>query len=387
MSNTLTTVIPQILAKGLLALRQNAIMPRLVNTDYGLDAQNKGASITVPIPAAISAKAVTPSSTPGTSADFTTGSATITLNKWYETAFTLSDKDILEAHSMVIPMQISEAIKGLANQVDADILALYKDIYGKAGTAHTDPFGSSTSDITTTRKVLTNQLCPVSDRRVVMNADAEANALGLRQFQDINMGQSLDDILKGNLTRKLGFDWFVDQNIPDHTVGTFGGTDVSPTHTNGAGNDVGSTTLSVHAGATNGVALKDGDIFTIAGDSQTYAVVGNTTVAATETGNVTIAPALKVEPADGTALTIEGTPGSTYAVNLAFHPNCIAFASRPLRDVSFANPNILAMTDDVTGLTLRLELTRQNRQDRWAFDILYGCAVVRPQFGCRIHGA
>jgi len=60
-TNTITNIIPQLLAQGLVTLRENAIMPRLVNASYSAQAAEQGASIDIPVPAAISATDVTPS--------------------------------------------------------------------------------------------------------------------------------------------------------------------------------------------------------------------------------------------------------------------------------------------------------------------------------------
>jgi hypothetical protein len=47
---------------------------------------------------------------------------------------------------------------------------------------------------------------------------------------------------------------------------------------------------------------------------------------------------------------------------------------------------MLSMTDPVTGITLRLELTRQYKQDRWELDLLWGSKLVRAALAARLAG-
>jgi hypothetical protein len=376
MSNTFTTVIPQLLAQGLLALREMAIMPRICNRNYDMLAAQQGSAITIPAASAVVAKAVTPSTTIASTGDDTTTSVTLTLDQWYEAPFTMDDKDMKEVMNGYLPMRASEAIKALANNVDSAIFGNYTGIYGFAGTAGTDPFASSTAEATEARKVLTNQLAPLQDRRFVMNADAEANALGLRAFQDTNFANTIADIEAGNLHEKLGFSWWIDQNVPDHTCGARNTASVTA-----ATQTVGTSTILTATGSGD-TAI--GDQFTVAGDTQVYVCSNVTDVGG---GTISFTPAAKVAWVSGAAITFKGTASTAYSQNIAMHRDCIAFASRPLQDIETPGSIIQTMADPISGIVLRLEVNRQYKQTRFSYDILYGTALVRAQYGCRVYGA
>ena len=211
--NDLSKVVDKLLAQGLLALRGTCVMPRLVNSDYSNLAAQQGASIDVPIPSAIKAQAVTPGATSQDTGDISPVSATIKLDRWMEAPFYLTDKDLMEANRGVIPMQASEAIKAIANDVNATLLGLGRKFYGMVGTPGTTPF-STVVDATNARKVLNRQLAPVNDRRIVLDPDAEAAALGLSGFADVSKSGDARPIIDGTIGRKYGFDWAMDQQVP-----------------------------------------------------------------------------------------------------------------------------------------------------------------------------
>ena len=382
MANDLSVVAPQLLAQGLMALRENAVMPRLVNRDYESEAAQKGATVTIPIPSAIADRAVAPNVVPPASVDSAPTQALVPLDQWREAPFHLTDKDVMESMNGVIPMQASEAVKSLVNYANAFIMGKYKGVYGVFGTAATTPFlstGAGVSDATGCRKVLNNQLAPLDNRRFVIDPDAEANALNNRAFQDMSFSGSAEGIVEGKINRKLGFDWFMDQQVPTHTAGT----DTGAPPVTGA-NAIGATSIGLSTGAGEAIDYLEGDIIQFAGDSQTYVVTADLTVGASSAGPVLIAPGLQIATAGGELVT---APIATHVVNLAFHRDAFAFASRPLKDSAQGLGSIIeSATDPVSGLSLRLEISRQHKQTQFSFDMLFGAALVRRELVTRLLG-
>lgn len=404
MANTLTNIMPKILARGLMSLRTRCIMPRLVNGDYGTEAAMKGTTIDVPVPVAVGTTTVSPSNTLASPTDLTPGVVQISLDQWYQNnPIALSDKELVEIdeNAHFLPMQLMEAIKALATVVNQHIMGKYKGtsrgVYGflsnpTAGTGTIlDPFGSGTTDTsgvnaaTRAKKVLNQQLCPRRDRRGVLNFDAEAAALELAAFSNFEQTDDRAVKIEGEIGRKYGIDWVADDDVLDHTVGD--AYEASPADvTVKAAEPVGSTSIGlIDAGAGD---VNVGDIITIAGDSQTYCVVGaaNYTLHAVNAVEVSILPALKVACSGTEVVTIK----NSHAVNLVFHRDAFAFATRPLLantiDMTLGS-KMLTMQDPVTGLILRLEVSRQHKQTIWEFDLLWGADLVRPELAMRIAGA
>jgi len=286
----------------------------------------------------------------------------------------MSDKEQMEVMAGTIPMQAAEAVKALANDVDSYLLDLYKGVYTAVGTAGTTPFATEVTAATAARKFLNNYLAPMTDRRFVFNPDVEANALGLRAFQDVSWTGDARGINEGQIVRKLGFDWHLDQNVKDHVAGTAASIQV---HTEAA---AGATTVKLK-GITG--PLNAGDIITFAGHDQQYVVGATTDTLDSDGKDVTIAPALRVTVAADVNVTLV----ASHAANLAFHRDAIAFANRPLVDSAEGLGNqIMSAQDPISGLTLRLEVSRQYKRTRWSFDILYGAKLVRPELAVRVLG-
>jgi hypothetical protein len=386
MANTLTDIVPILVAQGLQTLRNACVMPRLVNTDYSNEPANQGDVVNLWIPSAQSVSDVSPSAAPIQAADTQPVKAQIPLNRWRRSGFYLTDKQMEEIVSVpgFKSKQTGEAAKALAEDVNAYIFQQYKKVYGYQGTAGTTPFASDVTAATNARKQLNLQKAPLADRRFVLDVNAEANALALPAFNAAYSSGTTATMIDGTLGRRLGFDFAMDQQVPTHTSTALsaGAATVNGAQTvNQGSTDAGRTGTVSIAKATNASNLVAGDIISFAGDNQTYVVLADVTLAVGNT-TVSISPALQTAKSGGEAVTLR----ASHVVNLAFHRDAFGFVTRPLITASQNVAEMMSMVDPVSGIALRLEVVRQNKQWLFDFDVLYGAACVRPELATRYAG-
>lgn len=377
MANTITNITPQLLAQGLMALREQAIMPRLVNRSYENMASQRGNVVEVPIPSAISARDVTASPNFNSNVDISPTQALVTLDFWKEAPFHLSDNDAVSVQRGTIPMQASEAVKALANAIDQLILGRHTGFYAYSGAAGTTPFATAITVAGTVRRKLNENAAPMDDRRVVLDPSAEANALGLSNILQFDQRGDQGGIINGTIGRKLGMDWYMDQNVQSYTPGTGWVTGYTASTLSAA---VGDTTLKITNTTASG-AVKVGDIFSYSGDD--YVVTAAATASATVPFAISIYPALKTGLDTGTAITVVAT---AYTANLVIHRDAMAWASRPLAGLQGLGNLIQSQVDPVSGVALRLEVSRQYKQTTFSYDVLGGANWVRRELGAKILG-
>lgn len=384
MANILSDVVPVLIAQGLKTLRARCVMPRLVNTDYSNDPANQGDTVNVWIPSALTVSDVAPSAAPVQGGDSQPVKAPIPLNRWRHAGFYLTDKQQEEITGGVQSAQSNEAVKALAEDANAFLMSLYTSVYGFAGVPGTTPFGAGVTEATKARAVLNRQRAPLDERRLVLDVNAEANALALPQLTTFQNVGNATAVIDGTIGRKLGFDWAMDQQVPTHpsVALTAGAATVNGAQAIGQGTANGGRTGTVSiAKATNAGSFIAGDIITFAGDAQTYVVTANTALAVGNT-SVPIAPALQSAKVGGEAVTLQ----AAHVVNLAFHRDAFAFVSRPLQASTKNTIEMTSIADPISGMVLRLEVIRQNKQMFFDFDVLYGAACVRPELAARIAG-
>lgn len=341
--------------------------------------------------------------------DVTEGSTTITVNKRKGVDFAFSSQDLTLKIDELSERVIKPAMVQLANQVDTDLMALYKDVPSWVGTPGETI--NSYTDFAKGPERMDEYANPTDGRCSVLSPKDHWGLLGSQTalyMQDVAKGA----YRKGSLGEIGGVDTYMSQNVPLHTVGAHGGAPLvdgaAQNVTYASVKDTNTQTL-ITDGWTASVGLKAGDVFTIDGvfavNPVTKATLGflkqfvittdvTTNASAAADTNLTISPAIissgafqnvSAAPADNAAITYVGTASTGYRQNLMFHKNAFALVSVPLvsppgavdvsrRSYKGTNVRVIPVYDGTNDIS------------SWRLDILYGVKTIDPRLAHRISG-
>jgi len=375
-----TNVLQTAVSMTLKALRDRIVLARIANREVEGDLSGgvkKNATVNVAIPAAIAARAVTPNVVPPAVTTITPTSIPVTLSDWYEGAFAVDDKAVVQIGNGVVPWQLTEAAKGVANQIESSLFSKCElGFYNYVGVAGTAPFQTGPDEYLDALALAETALMDPENRHVVLNPIAYTNALGLAQIQNAAWRGNPGTIQSGKIGEVLGAMWDQSTLVPTHTAGTWTNAGTT-TGTNAAGQGVVNLT-----GGTGSLLV--GDIITFAGaDTQTYVVLAGTGTAPTTA--ITVGPNLVTAKSSTEVVTVK----ASHRMNLLIQPNALAFAMAPMAEAAqtaTARMNTATAIDEESGLALTLKVSEQYFQTQWSLSALWGSAVVRPQFGVRIGG-
>lgn len=387
MSNSLEAIAPKILARGMMQMRQKAIMPRLVNSDFSAEAAQKGDTIDIPIAKAITVEDVTPARTPPDVPDHTASTVSIKLDHWKRAAFYLTDKELtqIDADHSYVPLHMREAVSALASSVNMSVMQLYLDITQTIGSPNSKLFtqddalkGKSYFNINPVleaRKILNRNGAPKEGRHGVLSIENESNLLALPQFMDAYRSGDPNIPLSGEVGQKFGINWYASDDV-QHRIRS---QDIIRSSTNYEKN----TSDVIFKGIDTDV--EKGDI--IERDMDILAIVKESSDGdgRSASKNLVFQHGLSEAVRAEEVLKVSGS----HYNNLVFHSDAFAMAMRPLTSSAAYNGlgnRIMSVTDPVTGLSMRLEISRQYKQTVWEFDILWGVALVRPEWAIRLVG-
>jgi hypothetical protein len=292
-------------------------------------------------------------------------------------------------------------ISQLASSIDADVANAYKSIGNTVGTPGTTP--STSLVLLQAQQKLNENAAVMNPRYATVNPAANAGLVeGMKGL--FNPTDTISKQFKNGMmgTGVLGYDEInMSQSIKQHMTGSRVATGNSVTTTVSS---EGAASIALTIG--NGLTVKQGDVFTVAGvnavNPQTRESTGSlfqfvALADATASGTaivVTVAPIYTAAnalatvdsfPASGAAVIFVGAASSQYAQNLVYHKDAITFATA---DLLLPQGVDMAARAVHNGISLRVVRQYDINNDRMPcrIDVLYGFSTIRPQMGCRIWG-
>lgn len=375
MANTLTGLIPTIY-NGLDVVSRELIgfIPN-VQRDAKAESGAVNQTVRSPVVPAIAGENITAGNTPADSGDQTLGYVDVSITKSRAFPIRWTGEEQLSVTkdgviNTVLRDQFAQAFRAAANEVEADLAALYAASSRAYGTAATAPFGTAAdlSDFANANRILDDNGAPATGRSLIVGGAARANLEGKHsELFKVNESGDAGAMLRQRQMRQLmGFNIGYSGGVKAVTKGT----GASYT-TNAAGYAVGATAITLITGTGTILA---GDVITFAGDANKYVVATALTA-----GVVTLAaPGLKVAiAAAATAVTV----GGDYTANMFFSQNALLLAARtPAMPAGGDDADdVTTVTDPVSGLVFQVAVYKQYRRIKYEVGLAWGAKVVKPE--------
>ena len=324
-----------------------------------------------------------------------------------ETDLTLSIEDFSRKYTR-------PASAAIGNSVDYHGCNEYKNLYNLVGTPGTTP--ATFRVLADAAERMDNEAIP-RDGRVVILSPKAFWSLADGELKGVFNESMIDTLIrKGFVGRFATMDFFMDQNIRQHTTGYF--TSGSTPVLNGATAE-GAAALVTDGWAATTAVLLQGDVFTVATVVAVNPINGQiwegsplrqfvaTADGTSVTDDVTIAISPKVYsssatekvlpyqtvdavPATEDSIVPVGTESTAYTQNLAFHSDCFALTVVPLAKPNSAGQSVLwaQASDPQLGLSITLSqgFDITNYKENTRLDILFGWDTPRPELGVRMTG-
>lgn len=340
------------------------------------------------------------------------GKTTITVDRVRGVDFKFTNLELTMKIGDLSERVIKPAMVQLANQVDVDLMSLYRDVPNHV----TIPSGGidSFADFALAPTRMDTCAMPQDQRSAILTPADHWKMLGSQT------GLFIQDAAKGayrsaSLGKIGGVDTYMSQNAPVHVPGTRAGTDlidlsiVDGTFT--WANVKASEYITIHVDSMSGatVTVAQGDTFTIAGlydvhpvtkarlpHLKMFVVKEAATAGGSET-DLKIWPPIILSGAqktcdldtsvdgadlDGNVVTWQGATGANYPQNLFFHKNAFALCMVPMEKPPGA---VEVARKSYKGISVRLipYYDGGNNVSNWRLDILYGVKCIDPRLAVR----
>lgn len=350
MPNTILT--PQIIAnEALMVLQSNLTMANLVHRDYSKEFVKVGDTITIRKPATFVAKNFTGQTE---AQDITEGSVTVKMDRFRDITVNVGSKEMTLDIKNFSEQVIAPAMQAMAQQIDADLLAVGISKAKKKATVSDTPV---LADIAGVGKALDQAKAPRTDRRLILPPTILYKFNTLDNFaKQCYKGDSVA-LKEAEIGKVYTCETYMSQNCPENqneAAGTVKSYKVA--------GEKNATQFTVSDGTTAASTIKKGDQLIVNG--YLYTVTEDVTLSSG-------AGTVKVD--QNIPETVAAT--DAFVVNkahaLGFHRNGIALVTRNL-ELPMGNKNAYIASADGLGVRVVMDYDSDHKQDKVSFDIIYG---------------
>jgi hypothetical protein len=381
MANTLGAYSPIFYAQEfLIHLRKNLGMASRVHRGFEAERNSFGMGETITIRKPSTFVAL---DAPSSSQNLDTQVVNIVLNQWKEVKFELTDKERAFTNERIIAEHIDPASYATADTIDQSLVALSRDI------PWVSDYGSATDHtvITAARKVMFDNQVPMDGMwHYMIDSTLEAGFLNASTVLVGTAPTATEGaLLRGSLGMRYGVEIFANQNVLSYTPGTASQAagDKAGAVNVAAGLAKGATSVVV-SGFTGSETIKAGDSFSIAGNTQKYAVTADVTLSG-GAGTLSFTPPTVQAYANSSVITLTTAANdAAHNVSLMFHRNAFALAMAQL-PMDLPGAEAFTASDPVTGLSVRARRFYDGNNSKlfMALDVLYGVKTLDPNLAVR----
>ena len=339
--------------------------------------------------------------------DTTEGKFTLTVDKFKGVDFAFTSQELTLDIKELSKRVLKPAMVQLANQVDTDLMALYKKVSKWVGTPGQTI--DSFTDLSLAMERLDEMAVANDGRCAVLSPKDHWGMVG--NLTGLYLERSGEKAYrKGSLGEVGGVDIYQSNNVPTHTVGVNTGTPLTnganQAVTYGTSKNTNTQTLITDGWTSGAVTLNAGEVFTIATVYDVNPVTKATlthlkqftvvTTISDTTGDITLtmSPAaissgahktVSVDIADGKAITVLGTDSTGHAQNMVFNKNAFALVTVPLVDPPGAQ-DVARESYEGTNVRVIPVYDGVNDVSKWRLDMLYGVECIDERQAIRISG-
>jgi len=371
MANSFVTL-KDIARAALPHLQNNLVFPRLIHNDYSDTlAAKQGDTVQIRKPVNYKAMEFDPDSGVQTQA-VEESSVEVKLDKIATVDIEVSALDAALNFDSVERLFIEPAAIALAEKINADGLALYRDIANTVGEAGVTP--STLGALASVRGALNEALAPQAPRYAVWDTAADTAFASIPALVNAEKCGSTDALREGSLGRIFGIDHYMSQAVAKHVTSLTAAEGV----TVASAVYPGAHTIDLTGTALTG-RLAVGDLLVI--DGKNYTVTARSAAASSNSiSGVAISPAVSETISSGTKVTVIGD----HTANLAFHPSAFAFVTRPLSEPAGVESYVTCFD----GISLRVVrgYDMVYKREMLSMDVLYAYKTIYPEMAVRCLG-